>query len=39
VVTGPLAAALQVLIIAVLLFVTFGAASAMASTAKETPLP
>jgi len=30
---------LQVLIIAVLFFVTFGAASAMNSPAKETPLP
>jgi hypothetical protein len=38
-VTGTPATVLQVLIIAVLFFVTFGAASAMNSPAKETPLP
>lgn len=39
VVTGPLAAALQVFIVAVLFLVTLGAATAMASRAKEVPFP
>lgn len=37
VVTGPLAAALQVLIITILLWVTFGAAHVIASPIKEKP--
>ena len=39
VVSGPLAAALQVFIIAVLFSVTLGAATAIAARAKEVPLP
>jgi len=39
VITGPPATVLQVLIVAVLFLVTFGAANALAYPAKEMPLP